>query len=483
MTRRLLTVAVALVWCAAPAASHAADSRLDSILRDRVNAPQGMSRVIVRTRSGGPADALLRSVAGARGRHLRSIGGDVVELPDWALASIASDPSVLAVSADRPVRATAIALPETAALAGVRRRASPSRWGVGAPLEMARTTATIGSRWVREALNLDGTGIGIAMVDSGITAWHDDLTGPGGAGQRVARFVDFVNHRAAPYDDYGHGTHVAGILAGNGYDSRGADAGVAPGATLVSLKVLDASGDGRISDVIAAIDYAIEHRAEFNIRVMNLSVAATPTESYMTDPLTVAAKRAVEAGIVVVTAAGNLGRDRTGAPIYGGITAPANAPWVITVGASDHHGTPERDDDTVAAFSSRGPTRFDRLAKPDLVAPGVGIESLAEAGSTLYEARPLMREWGAVDTAFPPYFTMSGTSMAAPIVSGTIALMLQANPTLTPVAVKLILERTAEARPGWDVLTQGAGFVDARAAVEMARQRTARVGPGTGALR
>src|SRR5204862_5569448 len=177
---------------------------------------------------------------------------------------------------------------------------------------------------------------------------------------------------------------VAGIVAGSGADSSGARTGIAPGANLVVLKVLDASGQGRISDVIEAINYAIENRDALNIRVINLSIAAGVYESYYSDPLTLAARAAVQAGIVVVASAGNFGRSADGRGQYGGITAPGNAPWVLTVGATSHMGTTDRSDDTIAPFSSRGPTAIDKLPKPDLVAPGVGIESLRSPGSTLY---------------------------------------------------------------------------------------------------
>src|SRR5207302_9148760 len=154
-------------------------------------------------------------------------------------------------------------------------------------------------------------------------------------------------------------------IAGNGYDSNGQNAGAAPDARLVSLKVLDASGRGNISHVIAALDWVVANKNAYNIRVVNLSVGATIRESYWTDPLTLAAKRDVDAGIVAVTAAGNFGSTSAGQPQYGGITAPGNAPWVLTVGASSSMGTPAREDDTVASFSSSGPTYIDWAAKPD----------------------------------------------------------------------------------------------------------------------
>jgi serine protease AprX len=409
--------------------------RLDSVLLERARAGNGVSRVIIQTRDGNPAGDIIRDCHGLPGQRFLSLSAQVAEVPDSCLERLASHPAVLAVSLDRSVRG---------ALQG-------------------RTRTAVGATWVAEKLGLDGTGIGVAIVDSGVAATHDDL------GNRVVHFADFVNRQSIPYDDYGHGTHVAGIIAGGGQDSGGGRRGIAPGVQLIALKALNAAGDGNVSHVIAAIDYAVRRRAAFNIRVINLSVAAGVYESYNTDPLTQAARRAVDAGIVVITAAGNLGRDAAGATQYGGITAPGNAPWVLTVGASNDRGTVDRRDDTVASFSSRGPGLIDGAPKPDLVAPGVGIESLADAGSVLYQTRPAARRWGTVRTTTEPYITLSGTSMAAPIVAGTVALMLQANPSLTPQSVKTILQRTAETNSQYDQLTQGAGFLNARAAVELSR--------------
>jgi subtilisin family serine protease len=177
----------------------------------------------------------------------------------------------------------------------------------------------------------------------------------------------------------------------------------------------------------------------------------------------------VEAGLVVVTASGNLGLDVEGRAQRGGITAPGNAPWVLTVGATDHRRTSERSDDRLAPFSSRGPSAIDGTAKPDIVAPGVGVESLADSESLLFQTNPAARRWGTVGTAAPPYLALTGTSMASPVVSGTIALMLQANPSLTPNLVKAILQFTAEERGAYSHLSQGAGFLNARGAVQLAQ--------------
>jgi hypothetical protein len=252
-------------------------------------------------------------------------------------------------------------------------------------------------------------------------------------------------------------------------DSGGARAGVAPFAHLVGLKVLDDKGRGVISDVIAAIDWAIANKAVHNIRVINLSVGAAVTESYKTDPLTLAAKRAVDAGIVVVTAAGNLGKNAQGQLQYGAITSPGNAPWVLTVGAFSHEGTLSRTDDVIAGYSSRGPTAIDFAAKPDVVAPGTGIVSLADPASTMYASKLEYLMTGSVAKPFKPYLSLTGTSMAAPVVAGTAALMIQANPSLTPNMVKAIIQYTAQEYGPYDSLTQGAGFLNTLGAVELSR--------------
>ena len=329
-----------------------------------------------------------------------------------------------------------------------------------------------------------GAGVGVAVIDSGTTSWHDDLTYQGSSslvrvknGQRVAAFVDFVNGRTAPYDDNGHGTHVSGIIAGNGRDSLGTRAGIAPSAHLVSLKVLDDRGRGVISNVIAALDWVVANKASYNVRVVNLSVGAAVTESYRTDPLTLAAKRTVDAGIVVVTAAGNLGKNANGQLQYGGITAPGNAPWVLTVGAYSHEGTIIRTDDVMAGYSSRGPTALDFEAKPDVVAPGTGIVSLVGSDEHDVCDEGGVSPGGPLLSAGKPYLSLTGTSMASPVVAGTVALMMQANPALTPNMVKAILQYTAQSNSHYNALTQGAGFLNSYGAVQLARFfRTAQPG-------
>jgi hypothetical protein len=207
----------------------------------------------------------------------------------------------------------------------------------------------------------------------------------------------------------------------------------------------------------------------YNIRVVNMSVGARINESYWTDPLTLAAKAVVDRGIVVVGASGNFGKNAAGNLQYGGITAPSNAPWVLTVGASSTQGTMTRSDDIVAGYSSSGPTYIDFAAKPDLVAPGSGTVSLAAPGSLFYVNKVSALVSGKWGLGFKPYLALSGTSMAAPVVSGTVALMFQANPSLTPNLVKAILQYTAQPYPGYNALRQGAGFVNSLGAIRLAR--------------
>ena len=417
--------------------------KLELVLQQRALLLAGHSRVIIRAANGVPADSLttlILSVGGTAGRALGIINAQVADIPNVSIPVLAASSLVGHISLDR-------------AIAG----------------SLERTGATIGATAVHQSLSVDGYGIGIAVIDSGITPWHDDFAGEIAGSQRVDQFVDFVNGRPAAYDDYGHGTHVAGIIAGNGFDSSGARSGIAPAAHLVVLKVLDGSGRGRISDVIAALDYVVSNKVALNIRVVNLSVATGVYESYNIDPLTLAAQRAVKAGIVVVAAAGNNGRSPQGISQYAGVTAPGNAPWVLTVGASSHMGTVDRADDTMAPFSSRGPGAIDYNAKPDLVAPGIGIESLSAPSSSFYATDAPYLLPGTVPTSYLPYLSLSGTSMAAPVVAGTVALMIQANPDLTPNEVKAILQYTSQVYGGYDPLTEGAGFLDAKGAVDLAQ--------------
>ena len=273
---------------------------------------------------------------------------------------------------------------------------------------------------------------------------------------RVVYQQSFVPGNSSTSDQYGHGTHVAGLIAGDGSGSTGpfynkTFKGIAPGANIVNLRVLDANGASTDSVVIAAINQAISLKSKYNIRVINLSLGRAVYESYKLDPLCQAVEKALawKNGIVVVVAAGNNGRYQP-TNGYATITSPGNDPYVITVGAMKPMGTPTRTDDLIASYSSKGPTAIDAVAKPDLVAPGNLLVSLEAPGSTLYNQLPGDRVPynyyvnGGSTAPSSSYFTLSGTSMAATgVVSGAVADLLQKSPRLTPDQVKARLMKTA----------------------------------------
>lgn len=285
-----------------------------------------------------------------------------------------------------------------------------------------------------------GKGVTVAVLDTGIDP-HPDLMLPE---SRVIGWKDFVNERKEPYDDEGHGTHVAGIIAGNGRESRGKYVGVAPEANLVGVKVLDRNGGGPISRVVAGVQWVVDNKDKYNIKIINLSLGGPAEEGYRSDPMSKATEMAWRNGVVVCAAAGNTG------PKRGTITTPGIAPSIITVGSINDQGTPPRRDDAIDDFSSRGPT-IDRLSKPDIVAPGGAISSLKRGGG---------------------YVSLSGTSMATPMVSGACALLLAQNSHYRPDQIKKILLDTAEDR-GYDRLVQGRGYLDLSKALQLPQEDSA----------
>ena len=303
--------------------------------------------------------------------------------------------------------------------------------------------------------------LSVAIIDSGIQP-HLDLPL-----SRIRAFKDFVGGAQTPVDHCGHGTHVAGIIAGNGRSSNGVYAGIAPTVDIVSLRVLGDDCSGNTSDVIDALEWIGHNHELYRIKVVNLSLGHAVLESIHTDPLVQAVERLSRKGIAVVTAAGNRGINAaTNRAGYGGVGVPCNAPSSICVGSLDTFASPQLDDDRVSESSSRGPTRFDLLAKPDLVAPGVDIVSLASPGSRLFAEFPDLHVAGS--TGAPQYFILSGSSMAAPAVAAAAALLLQANQGLAVNTLKLALQFTARLVPMTDVLTQGAGALNVPGALTLA---------------
>jgi serine protease AprX len=420
------------------------------------------------------------ALGGELKRSLEIIRAAHYSISAGQLEALSQDPEVEAIWPDRKVFATW------------------SLWGFG---NTAIYTGlpdfgwrTVGADLAGSSFGVTGAGVGIAVIDSGVAS-HDDLKGGGLLGALTSRVVhsETLLAQGTTADQYGHGSHVAGIIAGNGTDSSGllynyTVRGIAPGANIISLKVLDGTGAGTDSVVIAAIQRAIALKSQYNIRVINLSLGRPVIESYQNDPLCLAVQQAWQAGIVVVVAAGNGGRDNSlGTNGYGTITAPGNSPYVITVGAMNTNGTLTPTDDKIASYSSKGPTSIDHIVKPDLVAPGNRVVSLRDVGSTLDTTYSTNQAATSVYSALGAnvagsYYVLSGTSMATPMVSGAAALMIQHNPSLTPDQVKARLMKTAtKFAPGYttatdpvtgvtytdefDIFTIGAGYLDIPAAL------------------
>lgn len=292
-------------------------------------------------------------------------------------------------------------------------------------LLLSVATPSIGSTAVRKTKGLTGRGINVAIIDTGVFP-HPDLTRPA---NRIIYFKDLLSRRKRPYDDNGHGTHVAGDIAGNGWSSNGRIRGPAPKAGIVAIKAFNRAGDALDSTIIKGIEWCIRNRKRFNLRILNLSFGSPGFASCSGDLLCQAVEKAAKSGIVVVVAAGNAGPRRST------IESPGNSPSAITIGAVDDHRNASQADDSITFYSSRGPVSKGRT-KPDLVAPGESIISLRSPRSRLDREFPGMR-------IGKRYFVMSGTSVAAPLVAGAAAQLLQWKPKLTPKQVKALLKRNA----------------------------------------
>ena len=318
-----------------------------------------------------------------------------------------------------------------------------------------------------EAPYRQGQNVTVAVVDSGI-AWHNDLYDD----QWYGRLIGGVNFADEwDVDDLnGHGSYVAGLIAGDGYMSDGSYIGVAPRADLVDVKVLDDQGRGYMSDVVAGLQWIHNNRASYNIKVVNLSLNSSVYESYHQSPLNAALEILWFNGIVVVVSAGNNGHSGSGTTLY----PPANDPFVITVGAADDKGTASLADDVIPSFSAYGVTA-EGFAKPDLVAPGRNVISLLASDDCnlgLNHSGNRVAGWGGYS-----YFRMSGTSVAAPMVAGAAALLLQDEPALSPDQVKYRLMASANKNwTGYNAASAGAGYLDAYAAVHGTTTQSANTG-------
>ena len=478
MLFRRLTTLFLFAVLSAPSPSSAEDKHskrkhpsVDRTLQKR-DLPKRV-RVIVQYRPG-TGGAVAKRLAGWGARSLREHEGLralTVEVPRAALEHMKDDADVLALSHDDVVTADQFDTSTTTSTTAVEGQTILSGSALFNSLNLL---SSYDLNALRSSLGVPstytGSSVGVAIVDSGI-APVADLQG------RISAFYDFTKGGIStwPNDQYGHGTHVAGLIAGNGQQSKTKYVGVATGVRLVGLKVLDAQGRGYTSNVIAALEFATANKARLGIDIINLSLGHPIHESVATDPLVRAVERAVASGIVVVVSAGNLGyNSATGESGYAGITSPGNAPSALTVGSVRTRLTASRLDDEVSPFSSRGPTWRDGFVKPDVLAPGQALVAISDPSTTLYQ-NPALR------AGTFPYIRLSGTSMAAGVASGVAALVIDANrrdegfaSVLTPNAVKAILQYTSIAVADPDtstpaMLEQGAGSINAAGATALAR--------------
>jgi serine protease AprX len=347
-----------------------------------------------------------------------------------------------------------------------------------------------------------GTGVRIAVIDSGV-AKHTDLSNvrqysflDGASPTQVLVDAEIDSYQEAPLSDaFGHGTHVAGILAGDG-TSNTEEYGLAHDASLFSLQVLNDQGSGTVSDTLAALDWLLQYGDAMNIRVVNMSLGKALEESIHDDPLVLAVDAVWDAGMVVVVAAGNYGQ-------YGYMTigSPANSRKAITIGSlTDSQTGGDFSDDYLSTYSSRGPTLIDHVLKPDLIAPGNRVVSTISAGATLGELLGvklgLMAACGGSDSKWTlsdsslslslhstadycsaNYLELSGTSMAAPMVAATAAMMLDKDSSLSPDTIKARLMRSARKIAG-DPVATGTGVLDVEAALnESGHMHTSALSP------
>ncbi len=419
----------------ASGAANAAARLSPSLERLATTSPQREVVVIIQLQRGidlARGQALVRSVGGRPGPGLHIINGLSATLSAGAARTLAQSSQIHAVSLNSTLLQTWW-------------RGTPAPWQLSTSYDQSIHATGL---WRQST----GRGVGVAVIDTGITGDLPDFqSSHWDSSSRVIASAVIDPNASTAADTYGHGTAVAGLVAGNGHDRHYSDplqdqyAGSAPNANLISIKVANDDGQATTLDALYGLQFAVDHKDDYNIRVINLSFRSTEAESYKTDPLDAAAEQAWFHGITVVAAAGNMG-SASDAVSY----APGNDPYVITVGAVDDQGSADNSDDVVAGWSSQGTTQ-DGVAKPDVVAPGAHIVTTLAPNSGFASLCPSCVIGGS-------YFQVSGTSLAAPIAAGAAADLIAAHPDWTPDMVKGALVNTATQLPG------GAAEVNASAA-------------------
>jgi serine protease AprX len=407
--------------------------------------PDALVRVIVQKLAGATGvESQVSALGGQVVRDLSIINAFSAEMTAEAAVKLSQTESVRWVSLDAPIQ-------ESSGPDGTVNTANL--------LNSYNKATRADALW---AEGYQGSSVTVAVIDSGINYPDDLRETTSRSPTRIIAKVDANSSLNGSGDGYGHGTHVAGIIGGNGTLSNLNYVGVAPKVKLVNVKISDDQGKAMESDVVSGLQWVYENRTKYNIRVVNLSLNSSMAQSYHTSPMDAACEILWFNGVVVVVSAGNNGS----ATLF----PPANDPFVITVGATDDKATASIADDAVTTFSAYGFTE-DLLYKPELVAPGKNIVSLSSGRASILGRTHSANKVGT------SYFRMSGTSMAAPIVSDAVALLLQDEPNLTPDQVKFRLLATANRSwPGYNPLTAGAGYLDVYAAVKGTSTQSANTG-------
>lgn len=419
----------------------------------KTNPEEVVGVIVQKADQGRGAEELTRALGGIISRELSIINAFTAQMTAHSALVLAASPSVRWVSLDSPVTSTST--------------------GAGAidTSNLKNTfVQTVGADrvWNEAPAYLQGQGVTVAVIDSGDCTDCIDLKDPAYQLRTLAAVSSLTARNGdSPTDLYGHGSLIEGVIASSGNGSNNRYMGVAPGVNLVSVKISNSLGEAAISDVVNALQWVLNNKSVYNIRVVNLSLNSAVIESYNTNPLDAAVEILWFNGIVVVVSAGNDGA--------GGLYPPANDPFVITVGATNDNGTAALADDSVAPFSAYGITESGGI-KPDLVAPGTNIISIVPKTKNKIFKDHASNRTG--DSAMNEYFMrVSGTSFSAPIVAGAAALLLQDEPDLTPDQVKYRLMATANnSWPGYDPSKAGAGYLDIYAAVHGTISESANTG-------
>jgi serine protease AprX len=476
-SRRLslgLAVLTLLGFAAQPVSAQTQNNKVDRGLTDALTTGARTQRVIISVKPG-YRDGV-RAALKAHGDVIKSehplVEAIAAEIHSSDVAELAGHPSIEYVSLDATVYAGAAHVePRRITRTSLKNALTTSSTTLSSLLPKSTTRETLGLQARPSPTSMTGARVTVAVIDSGIEP-NEDLSG------RIVGFYDFTKGGvpAKPYDDFGHGTHIAGLIGSSGLLSSGQYMGVAPQVNFVGMKVLDRNGSGNTSDVIKALEYLTADKLTRNVlgvQVVNMSLGHPILAPAAQDPLVQAVEHAVRAGLIVVCSAGNFGQNQDNQAGYTGITSPGNAPSAITIGAADTKNTVTRVDDSIAPFSSRGPTWFDGFAKPDVVAPGVNMISDALPLQTLFKA---LTQNHVSDAKGHQFLSLSGTSMAAAVASGVVALVVDAHnragfPNARPLTanlVKAILEYSAIPVANADTLTQGAGEINASGAIALA---------------